>query len=111
MDSRTARIVAEEFNTQWHKSGGSGESLRLYHDKSVWSRIADRLEQEEAKAKGPFEPFKAWVVVDNGGNKNKTIYLEQSEADRAIEIMGSIIDKDRAPFRVVPVLVTPVKED
>ncbi len=109
MDSRTARIVAEELAIAAVSAG----STDLRYLGKAYARIATRLEREEAKAKeaGPFTPFKAWVVVDKNGSFSSSEYCKEIEAAQDEASYQDTEYPALGPHRVVPVLVTPVKED
>ncbi len=109
MDSRTARIVAGGVR---HQSQGYPDGTlphnSLWDQAEVWEIVATRLEQEEAKA-GLFAPFRAWVVVNADGERYGHPETEQKVAAQSIAYFD-YTRPDDAPHRVVPVLVTPVKE-
>ncbi len=123
MDSRTARIVAEEYKKladSWADSGNPVEFRMALTHAGVYASLADRLEREEAKGKGVipfgaeaglFAPFRASVVVDKDGERvNTDAYGRLDEAKGVLEYRDDEFGS-YGPHRVVPVLVTPVKEE
>ncbi len=109
MDSRTARIVAEEYLFEAANLIIGDVHRIMASQAGAWLRIAIRLEQEEAKA-GPFAPFKAWVVVDKDGKTQSGVIEVLNFARQKTNLYDERVP-EKGPHRVVPVLVTPVKED
>ncbi len=115
MDSRTARearMMAEEYRKSADLASAQGDLTMLKHalmHYGVYLSLAIRLEQEEAKA-GPFAPFKAWVVVDKDGKTQSGVIEVLNFARQKTNLYDERVP-EKGPHRVVPVLVTPVKED
>ncbi len=116
MDSRTARIVAEGYEAEERalrylgkygdSPGMNARADRMEDHAVVYTRIADRLEREEAKAK---VSVSGWSILDSEGDGLKFVYIDKASAEK--ECAHANIHGCYKPYRVVPVLVTPVKED
>ncbi len=138
MDSRTARIVAEEFDRMgdkveaevergdYEQAEGRIRYAALWDQGEVWTSIAVRLEREEAKAKEAVSeairlgkellpcPWCGNPPMTEQGNDGEGYTDETFVSCETAGCIGKSMDSYVTPAqwntRVVPVLVTPVKE-
>ncbi len=139
MDSRTARIVAEGFHKMgdkvhaevedgdYEKEPGEARLAALWDQAEAWEIVADRLEREEAKAKEAVSeairlgkellpcPWCGNPPMTEQGNDGEGYTDETFVSCETAGCIGKSMDSYVTPAqwntRVVPVLVTPEKEE